>query len=233
MEKGFGLVYADKNLLVLNKPASLETCAENAEADTLQRRAEAVFGTLFPVHRLDANTTGLVLFARTEEAKAALDAAFKNRAVQKFYRCVLKGSLTPSADTLHAFLLKDEEKGRVTVLSHDAGNAKPIATAYRLLGAYGKNGAQEAEIELLSGRTHQIRAHMAYVGHPLLGDDKYGDREWNRACKTSRIHLCAVRLCFALPASSPLAYLNDMTFRVAPHWAQDESRRNYADLSQL
>lgn len=223
MEKGFSLVYADARLLVLGKPANLETCAENGEsADTLHARAEAVFGTLYPVHRLDANTTGLVLFARTADAKTALDEAIKTRTVQKLYRCVVKGAPQPSADTKDAYLVKDAQKGRVTVQAFDAPDAKPIATAYRTLGAYTDNDTYDMEIALITGRTHQIRAHMAFLGHPVLGDDKYGDREWNRACRANRLYLCAAALRFSFPKDSPLAYLNAQTFRYPPFWTQDE-----------
>ncbi len=223
MEKGFFLVYRDENVLVLGKPANLETCDEDGKnADTLHARAETVFGTLFPVHRLDANTTGLVLFARTANAKAALDDAIKTRAVQKLYRCVVKGAPQPSADTKNAYLIKDAQKGRVTVQANSAPDAKPITTAYRTLGAYGENGAFSLEVELVTGRTHQIRAHMAFLGHPILGDDKYGEREWNRACRANRLYLCAAVLRFAFPADSPLSYLNAREFFYTPPWARDE-----------
>ena len=214
MEQDFSLRYMDEELLVLGKGANLETCAEDSiSGDSLQSRAESVFGALYPVHRLDANTTGLVLFARTPEMKAVLDEAIKTRAIHKFYRCIVKGPPEPPQATLNAWLIKESDKARVRVLPHEAPGAKDIATAYRTLGASAEaQNAYELEIELLTGRTHQIRAHLAFASHPLLGDDKYGDREWNRLNKCARIHLCACRLEF----SGALSRLSSFVY--PPFW---------------
>lgn len=224
MERGFSLRYIDGELVVLGKGAGLETCTQDSESgDSLQSRAESIFGTLYPVHRLDANTTGLVMFARSERAKDELDEAIKARSVRKFYRCVVKRMPDPESATLRAYLIKDAQRSRVSVSSREGEGAKEIATAYRTLGAYPKaKDAYELEIELLTGRTHQIRAHMSFVSHPLLGDDKYGEREWNRENKCQDIHLCAARLEFALPEGSPLSYLNGEVFTYTPFWETNE-----------
>ena len=214
---GFGLVYADENILVLNKPTGLPTAAEDGPGDSLEGRARALYGEAYPLHRLDVNTTGLVLFARNPGAREAILEAFARRQVEKTYRCVVRGLPHPKSQDCRAYLTKDPEKARVSISRQPGPGAKEICTAYRVLAHHGEEESL-LSIGLITGRTHQIRAHMAYMGHPLLGDDKYGDRAWNRQKRVSLPRLSAVELRFHLPPQSPYAYLNGLELRLDPPW---------------
>ena len=213
---GFGLVYSDANVLAVDKPSGLPTAEADGGPDTLEARLKALYGTAYPLHRLDVNTTGLVLFARTEQARDELLSAFEKRQVHKTYHCVVKGVPSPKEAFCTAYLQKDAQKARVTVYSGPRPGAKEIQTAYRMLAS--KGGESLLAVDLYTGRTHQIRAHLAHLGHPLLGDDKYGDRDWNRARKVCLPRLCAVELSFSLPTTSPLAYLNELRLTAQPPW---------------
>lgn len=221
MAKGLYLAYEDENLLAIVKPAGVETCAQDAKGeDSLETRlCEALTQKLYPVHRLDAATTGLVLFAKSENAQTALTDAIRAHQLHKLYRCTIKGVPSPERATLCAYLKKDAEAARVSISDTESPGAKKIQTAYRVLKQKSRTiGGAELEIELLSGRTHQIRAHMAYLLHPLLGDDKYGDRAWNKACKCTELHLCSARITFEIPIDSILNYLNGIEISTTPFW---------------
>ena len=215
---GFRLVYQDENLLAVDKPTGLATAAadEAPGADTLEARLAGLFGPVYPLHRLDVNTTGLVLFARNAPCRDALLAAFAQRRIHKTYHCVVKGRPQPPQATRTAYAWKDPQRARVQVLAHPAPEAKEMVTSYQVLST--KGDASLLAVDLHTGRTHQIRAHMAYLGHPLLGDDKYGDRDWNRLHKVSLPRLCAVALRFDLEPDSPYAYLNDLPLQIQPPW---------------
>ncbi|NCB30416.1 MAG: RluA family pseudouridine synthase [Clostridia bacterium] len=213
---GFRLVYADANILCVDKPVGLPTAEADGGSDTLEGRLTALYGPVYPLHRLDVHTTGLVLFARTEGARDALLPAFRKRQVHKAYRCVVQGIPAPTDADYTAYLYKDPQKAKVTVYDAPRPDAMEIRTAYRTLAS--KQGAALLVVDLHTGRTHQIRAHLAHLGHPILGDDKYGDRDWNRAQKVSLPRLAAVSLSFSLPPESPLHYLNSLRFQADPPW---------------
>ncbi len=224
MEKDIYISYEDENIIAVIKPANLETaqCDAAPGKDSLESRVSSLCASpVYPVHRLDANTTGLVLFAKNTEAEKALGEAISKRRINKFYRCVVKNEPRPPKATLKAWLLKDAKAARVTISETQQNGSKNIETAYETLSpsALAAN-AYELEVELLTGRTHQIRAHLAYAGHPLLGDDKYGERDWNRENKARALYLCACRISFSLPPDDPLCYLNEKTFTATPFWAE-------------
>ena len=206
---GISVVYADDNIIIADKPIGLPTAKADGEGDCLESRL-AVYGDPMPAHRLDANTTGLVLFARNEQALAALTDAIKQRGIRKFYRCTVKGRPSPVSATLTAYCVKDEARSRVQVYDNPVPNGKDMVTRYTVISSAG--GTSELEVELITGRTHQIRAHLAHMGHPILGDDKYGDREFNHAHKARAQQLRAVRLECTFEADSLLGYLDGRVF---------------------
>ena len=206
---GIPVVYADENIIIADKPAGLPTAKADGEGDCLEGRLE-VYGRPKPAHRLDANTTGLVLFGRNEEALGALEEAIKQRSIKKFYRCTVKGRPAPASATLTAYCVKDEARSRVTVYDSPLPGSRDMITRYTVISSHGDTS--ELEVELVTGRTHQIRAHLAHIGHPILGDDKYGDREFNHAHRARVQQLYAVRLECAFEENSLLSYLNGRVF---------------------
>jgi len=135
--------------------------------------------------------------------------AFSQRSFQKFYTCRVKGCPAKREAVMHAHLRKDAQISRVSVTDYPARGSMEIITGYRVIqdGEYAL-----MEVELITGRTHQIRAHLAHIGHPILGDDKYGDRMLNRQLGVKRQQLWATRLVFQ--ADGALAYLNGRSFSV-------------------
>ena len=142
-------------------------------------------------HRLDNQTSGLCLFAKNRQAWEILGDVFRERRLEKYYECLVRGIPKPARAECGAWLVKDARAARVRVLDHPAPGAKAIATGYETLEA---GPVSRLRVHLMTGRTHQIRAHLAALGHPILGDDVYGDRMWNREKKTRSLKLCAVSL---------------------------------------
>ncbi len=191
------IVYEDADVLLVNKRAGVSVVDDargGVSLTTLVQRYAADNGGFTPVpcHRLDNQTCGLTLFARNARAEEILRAAFRDRTIDKRYICLVKGQPKPPAATCAAWLLKDAGAARVTVTDRELPGARPILTAYETLEA---GPVSRLRVHLITGRTHQIRAHMAALGHPLLGDDVYGDRAFNRAQHAQgKLMLCAAEL---------------------------------------
>lgn len=162
-------------------------------------------------NRLDRGTEGIVLAAKTYAALRDATALVREDLLTKKYLCVVKGCPPEGVHT--AYLLKDEAKNRVKIFRRPAQGRKEIVTGVRVLGS--KAGLSLCEITLYTGRTHQIRAHLAFLGSPLLGDRKYGDAELNAAYPQQKDQLlCAFQLGFsdAIAPESSLAYLRGKVF---------------------
>ena len=210
------VVYEDDRILLINKPAGI-SCGEDEYGGmtVLSLLTERAKGSFIPrlCHRLDNQTSGLLLLCKDDEAEALLLDAFKNRALTKIYQCLVRGEMRPAADTKTAFLIKDAEKARVRIVTHETPGALPIATQYETLSFDGT--LSRLRVRLITGRTHQIRAHMSFLSHPILGDDKYGDRELNKRLKSvGSLKLCAAEL--SLCTGGSLSYLDGKTFQIDP-----------------
>lgn len=206
------VIYEDENVLVVHKPSGVSCEPDSKGGKTLtqllqtsQRREPLL------CHRLDNPTEGLVLLAKTEEVQQLLQNAFRQHQIHKTYTCLVRGMPSPEHAVLYHYLLKDAKKARVRVIGHAVPGAKEIVTEYSVI----KRGeCARLEVKLHTGRTHQIRAHMAFIGHPLLGDDQYGDRDFNKQNKTRKLMLCASELRFELEGE--MQYLNKQIFSCKP-----------------
>lgn len=213
LTSGVSCVYSDEDVFVINKPAGVTVANADGGEDTLESRIESAGLTAYPVHRLDAKTSGLVIFARDQEAKDALDEAMRLRTIKKSYRAVVRGTPEPRYGTLKFHAVKDPALGLVKLYDKPVKGSAEMETKYRICQT--GNGVSIVEAELVTGRTHQIRASFAHIGCPILGDDKYGDREFNRDSaykkyrKNTPLCLAAVKIGFEFPKGSYLERLND------------------------
>lgn len=196
----FYKTYEDGNILVVDKESGVNSEAVFA---ALVRTRECYF-----LHRLDRNTRGLMAFALNKTAEKELLAAFRERRTEKVYHAVCFGKFPKSADVLTAYLKKDKERALVRIYDFPVPDSEEIVTEYRVLDE--KNGHTRAEITLHTGKTHQIRAHLAHIGCPVAGDMKYGNEEENRRFGLARQCLVAKSLRFRLGGA--LEYLNEKIF---------------------
>lgn len=179
-------VYEDEDMLIVDKAPGTEV-----ETDLLSELS-AITSPLYPVHRLDANTMGLVVLARTEATEERLLDAFARHETGKVYEAILVGTPAQRAGTLVHYGLKDEARSFMRLVPQGTPGALKMELSYRIVETRG--GLSRAEIQLFTGRTHQIRVQMASLGCPVLGDDKYGDREANRRYRQRQQLLLAKRL---------------------------------------
>ncbi len=192
-------MYADENVLIADKFSGVQS---EALFFALQERGAR------PVHRLDRNTAGLIAFALNEEAERELADAFRRRGVDKIYEAICFHPFQKGRSELIAYLKKDEKASHVTLFSKPVAGAGRIRTDYEVRENYGEYSL--VNITLHSGKTHQIRAHMAFIGHPVAGDEKYGDRALNAKYHVKRQLLVAKKLCFH--TGGALAYLSGKEF---------------------
>ena len=212
------VVYEDDEVLLVNKPAGISVEPDGKGGVTLTelclrhvREEDPEAAPPSACHRLDNQTCGLCLFAKTEETLAAMETVFRNREMEKRYECLVRGIPKPAAAECRAYLVKDPKAARVRVTDHPVPSGKLIVTAYETVEA---GPVSRLRVRLITGRTHQIRAHLAALGHPVLGDDVYGDRAWNREKKTRSLRLCAVSLILRTGGRFP--NLDGREFRIAP-----------------
>lgn len=196
----FHFVYEDENVLIVDKESGV-----NSEAvfSALSRTQECYF-----IHRLDRNTKGLLAFALNKASEAELLRAFKHRCVEKRYHALCFGVFPKEKDVLTAHLKKDAERSLVTIFDAPVKGAEEIVTEYKVLETFAETTL--AEITLHTGKTHQIRAHLAHVGCPIVGDMKYGDAERNKAF--ARARQCLVAKYLRFETSGILAYLSGKEF---------------------
>lgn len=175
------ILHEDDGLLVVEKPAGIPVDADrqNVGGDTMLTRLQAHCPSARLCHRLDTGTGGVLIAAKTDAAYSEMTDAFRRHdGLVKIYRCLTVGRPVQDAQRLKAWLIKDAAASRVRIIHAPEPGALPIETHYRLLEH--KNGVSLIEVTLITGRTHQIRAHLSSISMPVLGDDKYGDRSANR-----------------------------------------------------
>jgi len=209
------IVYEDAHVLLINKPAGISSDDDGRGGMTvltlMTDRAQGAYAPRL-CHRLDNPTCGLLLLCKDDESQRLLLSAFRERRMEKIYQCLVRGEMRPREDTKEAFLVKDAKQARVRIVTHETPGALPIATRYETLDFDGE--VSRLRVTLLTGRTHQIRAHMSFLSHPILGDDKYGDRALNRRLKARTLKLCATEM--TLYPGGALSHLDGRTFTVDP-----------------
>ena len=220
------IVYEDENILLADKPQGMlchsdggwspNTLIANIQAYLYQKKewdpkAEHAFAPAL-CNRIDRNTAGIVIAAKNAEALRIMNDKIKNREIRKFYLCAVHGRPTPASGTLKGQLFKDAAKNQVYIRETPCPGSKEAVTKYRVLGT--RNGLSLVECELLTGRTHQIRAQMAHAGWPLLGDGKYGQNKLNKKFGETAQALRSYRLIFTFSGDSGLlSYLQDREFQ--------------------
>ena len=206
------IVYEDENIVVVNKPKNIEVLSNNG--NNLTTQIQNMYNNLentfpYPCHRLDRNTTGLVVFAKNHQSLDILNLKFKNSEIEKTYKCTVIGILKKKENTLKDYLFKDNKKSMVYISSIKKTGYREIITSYKVINEDKKNNLSILEVQLHTGRTHQIRAHLAHIGHPILGDGKYGNNEINKKFSKKTQELCAYRIKFNFKTQNDIIdYLN-------------------------
>ena len=206
------IVYEDDNILIINKEANIEVTGNNSLTTLVHQKYSNNSFLPMPCHRLDRNTTGLVLFAKNEIALNILLDKFKKHEIKKFYLALVYGIPSPSNARLESFLFKDNKKSRVYISNIPKTGYQKIITSYSVLETY-NNGTSFLEVEIETGKTHQIRAHLAHIGHPIIGDGKYGINSVNKKFGFKYQQLCSYKLVFNFCSDAGiLNYLNGKCF---------------------
>ena len=223
------IVYEDENLMLLNKrPGLLCHADEHEKVNTLITHIQAYLyqkkewnprdeHSFTPAlcNRIDRNTGGIVMAAKNAETLRILNQKIRDREIAKFYLAIVHGRMKPSQGKLEGFLLKDEDRAQVKVFSRPVPGGKSAATLYKTLRTAG--GLSLVECELLTGRTHQIRAQFAAAGHPLAGDGKYGRRSDNQRTERKGQALWSYKLTFDFPTPAGcLEHLHGRPLTVPP-----------------
>ena len=222
------IVYEDENILLLNKRPGVSVHEdEDSKVNTLIAHVQAYLyqkGEYDPkdeqsfapalCNRIDRNTGGIVIAAKTAEALRVMNEKIKLREMDKLYLAAVHGIPTKKEATLTGYLLKDEKLNKVRIYdSNPPRGAKNIITKYKVVATRGNDAL--IEVELLTGRTHQIRAHMAHIGHPLIGDGKYGVNKGDRANGYKFQALYSYKLRFSFKGEpTALEYLNGKEFSI-------------------
>lgn len=232
--KNLNIVYEDENIILCDKKAGVLCHPDDKEYnDTLIDRIKRCLyekGEFNPdsensfipalVNRIDRNTGGIVIAAKNAESLRILNQKMKDRELHKFYLCIVHGTPKAKSDLLEGYLHKNEDKNIVKISKTQFGDSKEIRTKYSVLDS--KNGLSLIEVELLTGRTHQIRAHFASIGHPLLGDGKYGTNAQNKKYGYKKQCLYSYKLVFDFKSEAGiLEYLNGREFTVQDVWFKD------------
>ncbi len=214
------IIYEDENIIAVNKPCGIEVASSNNSLTFVlnnflnQRQLEGSNLKnieVYPCHRLDRNTTGIVLFAKNEASLNILLDKFKNREIEKHYRATVYGIPKVKHADLTAYLFKDSKKSLVYISDVPKKGYEIIKTSYDIISVDKSLHTSILDVTLHTGKTHQIRAHLAHIGFPIIGDGKYGNNEINKKFKAKVQKLTSYSIEFKFATSAEhLNYLNGL-----------------------
>ncbi len=206
------IFYEDANIILLNKPQNIEVTGKDSLTDKIHKLYRDSKFKPMPCHRLDRNTSGLILFAKNQEALNILLDKFKNHEIEKHYYAWVYSIPNEKNKKMSAYLFKDNKKCRVYISDIPAKGYQKIITSYKVLKVYATNTCL-LDVEIETGKTHQIRAHLSHIGLPIIGDGKYGKNEINKKFHKNWQCLCSYSIGFKFVGDSGiLNYLSEKVF---------------------
>ena len=207
----FKIIYEDDNIICFFKPEGFSVTETNLNEYTFTSLVKEKFGkNLEPCHRLDRNTSGLILYAKNQEALSILLDKFKNKEIEKHYLATVYGIVKKDHEILENYLFKDSKKSMVFISDTPKKNYEKIITEYTVIERNNKDNTTKLDVNLHTGKTHQIRAHLAHIGYPIIGDGKYGNNEINKKFGKKTQDLISYKLIFNFKTDSGiLEYLKN------------------------
>lgn len=226
-DEGYSVVFEDDNLLVVNKAQGIPVHPDkNQKEATLIDKLQNQYGSEIALcHRLDRNTSGLVIIAKNSETLDIMLDKIKNREIKKYYTCIVSGKMEKKQAELTDFLEKNDKISKVFISDKKSRDSVQIVTRYKVIKTL--DGLSLLEVELITGKTHQIRAHLAFYGHPIIGDGKYGRNVENKQYNAKYQMLCASKLAFDfITPSKHLEYLKNKTISINPPFDLEKTVKN-------